>query len=218
MTAPLFCALLTALAAPPNGLDAPEVAARSGHAAPLTQPAKGRFLVARRSVADPRFAETVILLLAYSKQGAMGIIINRPTEVRLAAALPAVKELHDRSDRVFVGGPVQPEAVLLLLRSRMRPEKGDLIFGDVYASGSLQALRKSLGETGKAARLRAYAGYAGWGPGQLDHEIGRGDWAIGPADAASIFETPPEQVWPKLIDRLSVEWAQWVPPAQHYWE
>ncbi len=229
MTAPLFCVLLASLAAPSGTHDAPEIcgslheevwmapemAAKTEHMAPLTEPAKGRFLVARRSVADPRFAETVILLLAYSKEGAMGVIINRPTEVRLATALPHIKELHDRSDNVFVGGPVRPEAVLLLLRSRAKPERGDLIFGDVYVSGSLQALRKSLGEAGKNARLRAYAGYAGWGPEQLDHEIGRGDWAVGPADVASIFETPPDQVWPKLIDRLSVEWAELPPDLRH---
>ena len=185
-----------------------EFAARRSQAPPPTQPAKGRFLVARRSVNDPRFAETVILLVAYSDQGAMGLIINRPTDVRLASALPKMKELRDRPDRLFVGGPVSPSAMLLLIRSATAPEGAQPVFGDVYVSGKLETLRKALGKSGKTHRLRAYAGYAGWGPGQLDREIARGDWAIGPADAGTIFDMPSGDMWPKLLDRFSVEWAR----------
>jgi putative transcriptional regulator len=218
MTAPLVCVLLSALTAPVLSLDGAhrcsrpagvtEFAARRSQAPPPTQPAKGRFLVARRSVNDPRFAETVILLIAYSDQGAMGLIINRPTDVRLASALPKMEELRDRPDHVFVGGPVSPSAMLLLIRSATAPEGAQPVFGDVYVSGKLETLRNALGKSGKMHRLRAYAGYAGWGPGQLDREIARGDWAIGPGDAGTIFDTPSGDMWPKLIDRFSVEWTR----------
>jgi len=222
MTAPLVCVLLSALSAsalsvgPAQGFPgaanlsvlAPEFAARRSQVPLPTQPAKGTFLVARRSVNDPRFAETVILLLGYSDQGAMGLIINRPTDVRLASALPKMKELRDRPDRIFVGGPVSPNAMLLLIGSATPPEGAQPVLGDVYVSGKLESLRKALGKNGKTHRLRAYAGYAGWGPGQLDHEIARGDWAVGPADAATIFDTPSDGIWPKLIDRFSVEWTR----------
>jgi putative transcriptional regulator len=222
MTAALVCILLNALSAAALSLDpaqrfqdavrlsvlAPKFAAKRSEARLPTQPAKGRFLVAHRSVNDPRFAETVILLLAYSDQGAMGIIINRPTDVRLASALPDMKELRDRPDRLFVGGPVSPSAMLLLIRSATAPQGAQPVFGDVHVSGKLETLRKVLGKSGKTHRLRAYAGYAGWGPGQLDHEIARGDWAIGPADAVTIFDTPSEGIWQKLVDRFSVEWAR----------
>jgi putative transcriptional regulator len=222
MTAALVCILLNALGAaalpidPPQRLPeaarlsvlAPTFAAGRSQAPLPTQPAKGRFLVAHRSVNDPRFAETVILLIAYSDEGAMGIIINRPTDVRLALALPEMKELRDRRDRLFVGGPVSPSAMLLLIRSATAPEGAQPVFGDVHVSGKLETLRKVLGKNGKNDRLRAYAGYAGWGPGQLEHEIARGDWAVGPADAATIFDTPSEGIWQKLIDRFSVQWAR----------
>jgi putative transcriptional regulator len=218
MTAPLVCALLSALSAPMLSLDhidgrsrpaGPiEFAARRSHAPPPTRPAKGRLLVAQRSVNDPRFAETVILLVAYSDQGAMGLIINRPTDVRLASALPKMKELRGCSDHVFVGGPVSPTAMLLLIRSDKAPDGAQLVFDDVYVSGKLDTLRKALRTSGKRHRLRAYAGYAGWGPGQLDREIARGDWAIGLADAGTVFDVPSGDMWQKLLDRFSVEWAR----------
>ena len=218
MTLPLLCLLLGALPEPglsdgvprsfsPAGVTS-RIAAQPRQASPLTRPAQGRLLVARRSVGDSRFAETVILLIAYSDEGAMGVIINRPTPVRLAAALPKMKELRDRPERVFVGGPVSPNAMLLLIRAGTKPDGAQPVFENVYVSGSLKTLRKALGQRGKTNRLRAYAGYAGWGPGQLDHEVERGDWLIGPADAAIVFEMPSADVWPKLVERFAVEWAR----------
>jgi putative transcriptional regulator len=218
MTAPLVCALLSALVAPllsPDSAercsrpaDQIEFAARRSQVPLPTRPAKGRLLVARRSLNDPRFAETVILLIGYSDRGAMGLIINRPTDVRLAVALPKIKELRDRPDHLFVGGPVSPNAMLLLIRSATVPEGARLVFGDVYVSGKLEALRKSLRQNGKTHRLRAYAGYAGWGPAQLDREIARGDWAIGPADATTVFDMASGDMWRNLVDRFSVEWVR----------
>lgn len=223
MTAPLLCVLLGTLfvartpepcfGQPERCLFAPsvsgsEVAARRGQAGPLTEPAKGRFLIAKRNVSDPNFAETVILLVTYGARGAMGIIINRPTEMRLASALPKIKELHGRPDRVFLGGPVAVNAMLLLIRSASRPEASESIFADVYASGSLKTLSTALAKKGKTEQLRAYAGYAGWGPGQLEHEIDRGDWLVAPPDAVAVFDMPSADVWPKLVDRYSAEWAR----------
>jgi putative transcriptional regulator len=83
----------------------------------------------------------------------------------------------------------------------------------VYVSGKLDTLRKAVGKSGKTHRLRVYAGYAGWGAGQLDREVARGDWAIGPADAGTIFDMPAGDVWRKLLDRFSVEWAREDVPA-----
>lgn len=190
------------------GVVANDVAAVQHRAPSAVKPAQGRLLVAQRSVSDPRFAETVILLIAYSDEGAMGVIINRPTEIRLASALPKMKELHDRPERVFVGGPVSPGAMLLLIRAGTKPDGAQPVFENVYVSGSLDTLRKAVGQRNKSNRLRAYAGYAGWGPGQLDNEIKRGDWLLGPADAAIVFDMPSGEVWPKLVERFAVEWAR----------
>jgi putative transcriptional regulator len=191
-------------------------AVHRGREAPA-QPAKGRLLVASRSLGDPNFAETVILLISYdARGGAMGVVINRATKVRLATVLPDIEELRDRPDRVFLGGPVGGNLMLLLLRSPQHPKPSHRVFGDVYASGSVAVLRGAIGEKGKSGRLRAYAGYAGWGGGQLEREIGRGDWYLTAADAATIFDTPAEEIWPKLIERFSGEWTRvppWIPDA-----
>jgi putative transcriptional regulator len=220
MAAPLTCLLLVALSAARtigtdyeyagNDLRSPAVAvaARHGGASAAPEPAKGRFLIASRSLIDPNFAETVVLLLAYDARGAMGVVINRPTEVRLAATLPRIEELRERTDRVYLGGPVARNLMLLLVRAPRRPKSSDLMFGDVYASGSMSVLRKALAKRGTANRLRAYAGNAGWGPGQLDREIGRGDWYVAPAETATIFESAPADIWPKLIERVSGQWTR----------
>ncbi len=174
----------------------------------MIPPAKGQLLIASRNLHDPNFAQTVVLLLSYEPRGAMGIVINRPTDLQLATALPDLAELHGRTDRLFSGGPVGINVMLLLVRSRKRPESSEQIFGDVYASGRLKTLRQALRRKGKTERVRAYAGYAGWGPGQLDQEIGRGDWFVTDADAATVFDMPPPDIWPKLIHRFSGEWTR----------
>lgn len=211
MTALLVCAFLVALdssaavaVGPASGFR--PVAVR--HGPPPSQPAKGRLLVASRQLGDPNFAETVVLLLSYGERGAMGVIINRQSDVRLASALPQIDELHDRPDRVFLGGPVAANAMLVLIRATHPPESSQSIFGDVYATGSLAALRKAVGNKGKTDRLHAYVGYAGWGPGQLDQEVNRGDWYVAPPDAAIVFDTPPTDIWPKLVERFSGQWTK----------
>jgi len=197
-------------------VDVAASAAATGHGShvePSTKPAKGQFLVATRKLVDPHFAETVILLLAYEANGAMGLVINRPTEMPLVAALPKMKELRDRSIRLYVGGPVARESMLLLIRSATAPESSQRIFEDVYASGSLAALRQALGRKGKTERFRAFAGHAGWGAGQLDAEIARGAWYVATVDAATAFDIAPSEIWSRLTERLSGQWARGPSPG-----
>jgi putative transcriptional regulator len=205
------CLLLTTLSAfsvlGTRGRQTAPIVTKRSWAPPTKQPAKGRFLIASRTLGDPNFSETVLLLLAYDATGAVGVIINQPTTIRLRSLLPDVKELRDRSERVFRGGPVAGHLLLVLVRVPTRPASSQHIFGDVYVSGSRAVLRKALGKAGKTNRLRAYAGHAGWGPGQLDREIARGDWYVAPGDAKMIFDASPAAIWPKLIERFSGEWA-----------
>src|SRR5262245_7279560 len=169
-----------------------------------THPARGRFLVANRSLRDPTFVETVVLLVDYDDEGALGVVLNRPTDVPLTAALPEVEELHKRKDLVFLGGPVARDRMVLLLRAKTAPPQSVLVFDKVYATGSLDALRHTIGH---GESVRAYAGYAGWGPGQLDAEVARGDWLIGPADSKAIFDDPPDALWSRFVERFSGDWA-----------
>lgn len=191
------------------GLPARSWAALPWHGASqaVTDLAKGKFLVAGRDLRDPNFAETVVLLIEYTADGAMGVVINRPTAVPLSEVFPEIEELRQRADRVHIGGPVGRTQLLLLVQSPHRHEGAHQVFGDVYVSGSRALLHRLAGETATGEKFRAYAGYAGWAPGQLDHEVSRGDWHILPATAQTIFDAAPEAIWPELIRQGAVEWA-----------
>jgi putative transcriptional regulator len=183
--------------------DGPQVIVSDG--ARASRLAKGKFLVASRELVDPNFFETVILLVDYDMHGALGVVVNRPTEVRLGEALPEVKELRRRKDVVvFLGGPVARDRMLLLVQTANQPPQSLRVFDRVYASGNLDALRRSLS---RGEGVRAFAGYAGWGPGQLDAEVARGDWLIGPADAKALFNSAPASIWDDLIERFSGDWT-----------
>lgn len=182
----------------------PRGAGRAPGAHAVGQLAKGKFLVASRSLRDPNFTETVILLVDYDRRGALGVVVNRPTDVALTEALPEVGELRRRKDVVYLGGPVARDRMLLLVRTREQPPQSLRVFDRVFASGNLDALRKSMA---RGDAIRAYAGYAGWGPGQLDLEVGRGDWFIGPADSDAVFTERPATVWGTLIERYAGDWA-----------
>ena len=168
---------------------------------------KGKFLVASRELNDPNFAESVILLLDYNQNGALGVIVNRPTEVPLATLLPEIKALQKRKDVAYLGGPVARHMLMLLTRSANPPQDSQSIFSDTYLVSQKKELEQLLQSGGAQTKLRAYVGYAGWAAGQLDMEVARGGWHIVPADAALIFDKAATEVWPELIRRGEAQWT-----------
>ena len=179
-------------------LPAPSVPAERGLSA-------GKLLVASRQIKDPRFSETVILLVEYSIHGAVGLIINRPTEVTLSTMWPDVAGLKDRNETFFIGGPVGMNRMMLLIQSGRRPADAHGVFNDVYASTSMTTLRQLTDDPAKGERFKAYVGYAGWIASQLDQEVSRGDWHIMDADVRTIFDKDPSEVWHELIRRFSTD-------------
>jgi len=170
--------------------------------------ARGRFLIAARTLIDPNFGRTVVLLVDYDEKGAMGLIINRPTPVKLARMLPELKALKQRQETVYLGGPVGRESLLLLIRvSRPLDEMRPVCRG-VQVSASTKLLERLSKDDKLAEEFRGYAGYAGWGPGQLDAEVARGDWLILPADAETIFDSDPAEVWDDLLKKTDVRFAE----------
>ena len=171
--------------------------------------AKGKFLVASRQLQDPNFSETVVLLIEYGLEGAMGLVINRPSAVKLATVFPDIEELKQRKDTIYVGGPVAVNQILMLIKSPEAPEDATLIRPNVYISSSWEVLERMLKkkET-KDERFRLFAGYAGWAPSQLDFERIRGDWYVLKADAEMVFSQNPSQIWPELIRRATVKWVR----------
>jgi len=160
---------------------------------------KGVFLVASRNLLDPRFRETVVLLTRHSGLGTEGLIINRPTEVPLTEAFPEIPSLEQNTDPVYIGGPVESHRMQLLIRSRSKPEGSLPVLDGVYVGSSGELLERLSAEE----PFRVFAGYAGWARGQLDDEISRGGWHVMPADAKTIFERNPEDIWSELMRRIA---------------
>jgi len=173
-----------------------------------TKLSNGKFLVASEQITDPNFSKTVVLLIHYDWNGAMGLVINRPTEVKISSMFPEIGRLKDRTDTVFIGGPVARNQMLMLLRSNSTVEEADHIFDNIYVSSSRAALEQIIGSADPEGRFRIYAGHAGWAPGQLDQEVSIGGWHVMPADAEMIFHKAPSEIWPELIRRSSLQWVK----------
>jgi putative transcriptional regulator len=177
-------------------------------AAPAPTPAApgtGAFLVANPQI-EGYFAETVIVLVEHDTSGTLGVIVNRPVTLSLDELLPEIEEARGHSELAYLGGPVDPGKMLLLIRAKDAPRNSTRVLPGLHLSGHRDALRRLLAEPPEEVSFRAYAGYSGWAPGQLDGEIARGDWTLAPGDAASIFTPEPGALWRKLLRRhLQIE-------------
>lgn len=151
----------------------------------------GSFLVARRSLQDPNFRQTVVLLLQHTDKGALGVVVNRQAQVQ-GVPFP-----------VFAGGPCESEGVLLLhghpewAESSSDPVPNpvapDIFLGDAACLSRIQDA--SPGET---LHYRMFAGHAAWGPGQLEGELAMGVWAVVPATGTQLFDIPVDDLWDRL--------------------
>jgi putative transcriptional regulator len=167
--------------------------------APVAPALKGRLLVAAPALADPNFRRTVVLMLEHTAEGSVGLVLNRPTPMLAREALPDVlaAALADE-ERVHQGGPVQPEAVLLL---------GDFVEPDAAAGiafGSVgivdpEADLEQLGS--KVRQMRAFGGYAGWAGGQLEAEFAEGAWIDAVGLPSDVFTTEPDGLWSEVLRR-----------------
>lgn len=173
---------------------------------PKLRPAKGRLLVATRDLPDPNFARAVILLVEIQDDGAMGVVVNRPTPRTLEDLKPEVET--ERTDTIYLGGPVLMSSLLVLMRTDDAPGDAMQIFGDVHVLTSRSSVDDAFDSKLPARRLRFYAGHAGWGAGQLDTEIQRGDWFVMPATVDVVFSDAPDEVWERLVSRTEGEWTR----------
>jgi putative transcriptional regulator len=187
---------LQVAAPPPSQPEPPEAPTPSARPNAL---APARFLIATRQLSGPFFTRSVVLLLDYSPAGALGVIINRPTDVALNDLIPALNEIGKRPDTVYLGGPVSPRSVVFLIRSDSEPPDSQHVIADVHATGSTDALRQVVRDNAPASRFHAYVGYAGWAPAQLDAEVARGDWYIEEATPDPIFTLDTADLWNRLV-------------------
>ena len=174
-----------------------------GAAAPLAE-AEGEsvFLVATEQLDGTPFAHTVILMTHFGgRGGTTGLAINRPSRLSLTEAFPQIERLRGRNESLFLGGPVGTRQVFVLLRTE-QPQDGMMhLIDDIYFVPGYQILAQEIdGDS------RAYAGYVGWAPGQLQSEIDRGDWQVIRHDPAIVFEKDTSSLWSQLSKHVSGNW------------
>jgi putative transcriptional regulator len=173
--------------------------------------AEGRILIADRYLEDSNLAEAVIFLISYDKDGAMGLVLNRRTDVPVARALKSLKEAASHDEPVFLGGPVDGTGVLGLFRTSDKPSGAKQILPGVYLLASKELLQKTLTGNASSNTFRIYMGYAGWGPGQLESEVGQGAWKTMTGNADKIFDPDPDTLWTRLIHEMEGQVVEWKP-------
>ena len=163
------------------------------------------FLLSMPQMQDPNFARTVVLLCDFNPDGAFGLVLNRPTEMAARDMVRLIPPVVGGNDlRLYIGGPVQPELGWILVNDA--PDTGEYrtIREGLHLSSSPELLRTVLVQQ-PTPRARVIAGYAGWGPGQLEDELARHDWFIGSEDPWLIFDDDRGKVWEDELARRGRE-------------
>ena len=164
---------------------------------------RGKLLIASPALEDPNFDRTVVLITEHGEEGAMGIVLNRPSESEVAAVIPELEAIAGE-EPIFVGGPVQPEA-LVVLGEFSDPDAAAWI---VVAGVGLVSAQTDLEELPESVRRgRVYAGFSGWGPGQLEDEIEEEAWIVEAPMPAELFPEDPDTLWSDVLDRMGGEYA-----------
>ncbi|MEZ5377625.1 MAG: YqgE/AlgH family protein [Acidimicrobiales bacterium] len=162
----------------------------------------GSFLISRPELADPNFDGTLTLILEHDEDGALGVVINRPTEVLVAEAYPGWDSVAEAPAVIFQGGPVETDSLIALgWGERM---DGDLPLG--LTSVDLEEQVPLVVADG-LEKLRIFAGYAGWGGGQLEGELANGAWWVVPCLRDDVFLADPERLWAMVLRRNGGEMA-----------
>jgi putative transcriptional regulator len=169
---------------------------------------RGVLLVANRHLRDPNFSRSVVLVTHFDASGTVGLVLNRPLPVPAAQALPPLAGLEPDPGGLFLGGPVATATLQLLVRADAGFDPESKLVGDVHVVAEAEVLEGLVNGRIRATALRLYAGYAGWGPGQLESELLRGDWIIRAADPDTIFAPSPERLWPDLMGPPGDQWVQ----------
>ena len=152
---------------------------------------RGQLLLAGPYLHDPNFFRTVVLVLEHGpEEGALGVVLNRPTDLSVRDALPAWADAVSRPDAVFLGGPVSPGTALALGRG----PQFETIVGDV----GVVDLESAASEW---TDVRVFSGYAGWSPGQLESELAQDAWFVLPASPEDLCTTAPDDLWSTVLAR-----------------
>lgn len=169
----------------------------------------GKLLIAMPDMSDPRFANTVIYMCSHSDEGGMGLIINKPAQEARLGDLLSQLEIPQSANvpdvQVYYGGPVERQRGFVLHSSDYACDEGTLQVDDTFCmTATLQVLEDIAKGAGPAKSMLAL-GYAGWGPGQLEYEIGRNGWLTAPADQNLVFGVNNEKKWSAALNLLGID-------------
>lgn len=172
----------------------------------------GKLLVARRGLGDPDFAQTVVLLVHYDEKGVVGLVLNRRTDLPLSRVLK-LEAAKDRTDTVYLGGPVGTSDVFALFQTPQKIDKADEVFGGIYLISDKNLFEKVLSARPAPDAFHVYVGYAGWTQDQLRGEVRSGAWFVFPADPAIVFSSHPDSLWLQMIQKTELHLAKTEPFA-----
>ena len=173
-------------------------------------PAPGRLVVATPALADPNFSHAVVLLLDHDEDGTLGVVLNRPTSVSVSSVLPDWSAAVAAPEVLFEGGPVNTDAALAVAAVPLREGPEPLGFRRLFGATGIIDLDTPPEVLAPAvSRLRIFAGYAGWGSGQLDDEIAEGSWYVVDSHVDDVFRHEPSRLWSDVLRRQPGELA-WV--------
>ncbi|HWW89212.1 MAG TPA: YqgE/AlgH family protein [Solirubrobacteraceae bacterium] len=164
----------------------------------------GQLLLASPALQDPNFVRTVVLVGLHSDEGAMGLVLNRPSSVTVSEAVPQLEQAVTDAEHVYVGGPVQPTSVVFLAEFLDPSPAGLLVLGRIGFPAPDAGIEELVEATG---RRRVFAGYAGWGEGQLDAEVEHGDWIAHTPVPEDVFTELPEELWSSVLTRKGGSYA-----------
>lgn len=167
----------------------------------------GKLLVASRTLGDSNFAETVVLLVHRDAEGVVGLILNRRTNVPLSRVLERFEAGKDRSDPVYLGGPVETQAVFALLRSKAKLDEAEQVLSGVSLISTETLFEKAISGQPDPGIFHVYLGYAGWSNDQLRKEVELGSWFIFQGDARTIFDSDPDSLWRQMIQKTELKLA-----------
>ncbi len=160
---------------------------------------RGRLVVASPAMLDPNFHRTVVLLIEHDEEGALGVVLNRVTEMPVGEPLPLWEPYAAEPAMVHVGGPVQRSAAICLGRSD--PPVQSASWAPVFADVGTVDLNQDPSDVPGVAPVRVFAGHAGWGPLQLEDEMDEGAWVVCDAAPADVFDPEPDLLWNRVVER-----------------
>jgi putative transcriptional regulator len=171
----------------------------------MTDWLRGKLLLAAPALKDPNFDRTVVFIAEHSEDGAMGLVLNRPSEAPVVDAIPDLTWVADGDELVYVGGPVAPNGVIVLAEWTDPSQAVVLVDDDLgFVPGDVE-------DTDLLAdavrRARVYAGHAGWGPGQLEDELAEEAWIVEAPLREELFSEDPEGLWAAVLRRKGREFA-----------